>query len=419
MAPPGTLMDIPGEVGSAPRQPSRAPGVLHISANTALGGMERVALSIIRLMEPHGLRGVIACHRYGELASYARMEGFDVETCGFDWMQRTLKPGVLLRYAVNLRRESARIEAICREKDIRILQPHGHVSALYARKAALKLRIPMVLHVHDARPPTGFSRLAQRYFEPAVSRVVCVSEASARMMRDSGMPPEKVQVIHNSLSHPAYLGALPEPTPEVTGPGPHFGQVALIVPFKGQMVFLEAAKSLLRRLPTAQFYIIGPLCHPDHQDFLDELRRMADAPRLKGHVTFTGQREDVPRWVMAMDALVMASTIPEAFPSVVLEAMALGRRMVATNHGGQLEIIRDGETGLLVPPNDAEALAEALYDLATRPEDDPMGRLAMSDVRNRFGPERFVKQMTDVYSGLLAGGPAHSGGGPMHAAGRD
>ena len=377
-----------------------SPGILFINRNAVLGGIERIILTCMQQAKVHGFRPVLACPGNGPLPDHARAMGLDVEVCDFIWMQRTLDPRDLARYALSMRRGGAQVERICRDRNIALLHPHGVVSPLYAVRAARTLRLPVLYHMHDAMTPNRFVRLATRYFRPSVTRVVCVSEASRRVAHGLGYSPDRTKVIYNGIS-PAFLGPLPEPASEVNGPGPHIGLVGLIVEFKGQHVMLEAAKRVLKQNPTAHFWIIGPLCHPDAQPYLDRLHAMAEDSPLKGHVTFTGPREDVPRWMVAMDVLVMASTLPEALPTVVIEAMALGRPVVATNIGGQLEIIQDRETGLLIPPDDPDALAGALLDILGRPDEDPMGERAAQDARARFTPDRFGIELASVYNQML------------------
>jgi glycosyltransferase involved in cell wall biosynthesis len=376
------------------------PGILLINRNAVMGGVERVMLTCMHEARKHGFRPVLACPDNGPFPEVAREQGFDVEVCKFDWMQRTLNPRRLAGYAFGVRREGAHVTRICRDYDISLLHPHGPVSALYAVDAARKLGLPVLYHVHDAQTPNRFIRFAMQYSIPVLTSIVCVSETSRRVAESLGIPPSDIQVIYNGVSQ-KFLELRPEPATEVTGPGPHIGIVGLIVGWKGQHVFLRAAERILKQYPTAHFWVVGPLCHPDDQPYLDRLHKMADHPPLKGHVTFTGERNDIPRWMTAMDVMVMASVKAEALPTVVLEALALGRKLVATNIGGQLEIIRDGETGLFVPPEDPDAMASAVNELLSAPPGDQMGERAAADIRVRFTPDRFGTDLAAVYSELI------------------
>lgn len=380
-----------------------APGILLVNRNATLGGVERVMLTCMAEARRHGFQPVLACPPDGPLPAHARDLGFEVAECDFIWMQRTKDPRRLARYARSMYRGGRQVARLCRRHNVRLLHPHGAVSPLYTVYAARKLNLPVLYHLHDAMPPNGFIRLATRYYGPVVRRVVCVSEASRKTALALGYPRERTEVVYNGISD-RFLGDIPPPAPDVSGPGPHFGIVGLIVELKGQHVLLQAARRILERYPHAHFWIVGPLCHPDDQPYLDRLHRMAEEPGLAGHVTFTGPREDVPRLMAAMDAMVMASILPEALPTVVIEAMALGRPVVATNIGGQLEIIRDGETGLFIPPEDPEAMARALLQIADGERRD-LGRRAAADARARFTPRRFGDDMARIYRELIGQRP--------------
>jgi glycosyltransferase involved in cell wall biosynthesis len=381
-----------------------APSILFINRNAVLGGVERVMVTCMLQAREHGFRPVLACPDNGPLPGYATDYGFDVEICAFDWMQRTINPYRLSRYALGLRREGLHVLEICTRQNVKLLYAHGAGSPLYAVHAAKTLDLPVLYHLHDAIAPNRFIRAAMAYCRPHISHVICVSEASRDLARTLCFSDSNTEVIYNGVST-AFLGAAPEPTPEITGPGPHIGIVGAIVELKGQHILLAAAERILQRAPSAHFWIIGSVCHPDDQHYLDRLHAIANRPSLNGHVTFTGSREDIPRWMVALDAVVMASTLPEALPTVVLEAMALGRRVVATNIGGQLEILRDGETGVLIPPGDPTAMADALLDVVNRPASDTMGDNAALEVRSRFTPERFGSELARVYNRLIPGAP--------------
>jgi glycosyltransferase involved in cell wall biosynthesis len=349
----------------------------------------------------HGYRPVLACPAEGRLPDEARGLGYEVVPTRVDRMRHSLNPATLVRYAVTWRRESRRIERICREQDIRLLHAHSPVSALYAAPAARRLKIPLVVHMHDAQPPKFTYRWATRYASPLTARFVCCTQCVRTMVEGMGIPREKTSVIYYGL-HPSFLGAKPDKSPEVTGDGPHIGLFGQVMAWKGQDVFLKAATRLAEKLPTAHFYIVGGLAFEDDRPYLERLEAMAAAPALKGRVTFTGFRPDVPRWMAAMDVVVHASVETEAFGLVIAEAMALNRRVVAADVGGPAEIIEDGVTGRLIPPAQPQALAEAILDLASRPANDGMVERAEASVRARFTPERYGEDLARLYSEVLS-----------------
>jgi L-malate glycosyltransferase len=174
-----------------------------------------------------------------------------------------------------------------------------------------------------------------------------------------------------------------------------FGVAGRMAPIKGYDIFLEAAANILKRLPHSVFVLAGdgPL--------KEELEKKAKSLEIAGRVRFTGFREDITDILKALDIFVISS-YHEGIPIVLLEAMALGKPVIATRVGGIPEVIEDGISGILVASGDAEALSEACLNIAR----DPDKRKAISEQ----APERIVKEflleqqvdrMLSAYQGLL------------------
>src|SRR5260370_1323528 len=144
--------------------------------------------------------------------------------------------------------------------------------------------------------------------------------------------------------------------------GPAVGLVANIRGSKGHAYFLEAARAVLAERPDARFLIVG-----DGIGF-DDVQRRVKEMGLEPCVVMTGFRRDVPEIMAALDVLVLPSLKSEAMSQVIPQALAVGTPVVGTTVGGTPELVRDGETGRLVPPADAAALAAAILDFLRDPE---------------------------------------------------
>jgi glycosyltransferase involved in cell wall biosynthesis len=150
--------------------------------------------------------------------------------------------------------------------------------------------------------------------------------------------------------------------------GPVVGVVGRIsMVRKGQDVFVAAAQQLAGAFPAARFVCIGD-AYPGNESYVDELRRRAESAGIGHRFDITGDIEDVAAATAALDIAVMPSVLPEAFGNVVMEAMCLGKPVIASTNGGGREQIEDGVTGYLVAPGDADALARALATLLSDPE---------------------------------------------------
>jgi glycosyltransferase involved in cell wall biosynthesis len=156
-----------------------------------------------------------------------------------------------------------------------------------------------------------------------------------------------------------------------------------------------------RRFPDARLVVAGGPQQAS-PEYVASLYRQADEPELTGKVVFAGQRTDVPRLMAACDVFALAP-LWEGFGLVFAEAMAAGRPVVATNVSGIPEVVEHGETGVLLPPRDADALAAALIRLCEDPgERRRMGSNGYQRVRRLFSADRMVDETIAVYREALA-----------------
>lgn len=184
---------------------------------------------------------------------------------------------------------------------------------------------------------------------------------------------------------------------------PIVGIVGRLQPWKGQMVFLEAARIVAERAPEVRFAVVGGALFATEASYADDLRARAEELGILDRVNFAGHQHDVYPWFDALDVAVHASRA-EPFGLVVVEAMALGKPLVASVPGGPAEIVEDGVSGLLVPHGEPELMANAITSIL---EDPPLAR-ALGEVAARratlFSEERMVDGFTELFQDVLARG---------------
>lgn len=176
--------------------------------------------------------------------------------------------------------------------------------------------------------------------------------------------------------------------------------VANLTPKKGHTHLLAAAKRVLERRPEARFLCVGqgPLA--------DELAAEAKRHHLNGQLVFTGFRADATTLMAASDVFVLSS-LHEGLPVSLLEAMALARPQVVTRVGGVPEVVVDGETGVLVDPENPAALADSILGVLGDPaRAQRMGEAARAHVRQQYGMGQMVKAVEAVYAGVIGAHPA-------------
>jgi glycosyltransferase involved in cell wall biosynthesis len=155
--------------------------------------------------------------------------------------------------------------------------------------------------------------------------------------------------------------------------------------WKGQHVFLRAAAELARRDIAARYLMVGGSVFGLDPNYANDLQRFARDAGIAGRVLFLGQRSDTNALMNACDVVVHASVEPEPWGLVLAEAMAAGRAVIGAAAGGPLEMIANGQTGLLTPPGDAAALAGAMESLFRQPE----LRRALGEAARQYAEEHF------------------------------
>jgi glycosyltransferase involved in cell wall biosynthesis len=280
---------------------------------------------------------------------------------------------------------------------------HLHLSwplgCRYVTTAALVARVPAVVattHLCSRVDEVRFARTKQYLRNAVIDRYIPVSLAMTGCLRDTlGIPAAKMRVIQNGIDIAAFRRECdPVLRASLTGGTnrPVVFTPARLHPGKGHLFLLDAAA----QIPDAVFVFAGE--GEERSRLLDRARQLQIADRVR----FLGDRQDVPALLACSDLFVLPS-LYEGLPMSILEAMAAGCPVVATSVGGIGEAVTDGETGLLVPPSDAGALAAAIRRVLS--DADFAGRLARAArvaVAEGFSSEAMVRRTAGLYEELLA-----------------
>ena len=251
--------------------------------------------------------------------------------------------------------------ALVRARGARILHVHGYAAADFGRLAARATGARLVLHEHFADPRMpGYQALADRLLSPYTHGAIAVSGSTREfLVQKRFVPPERVRLIWNGAPLEVFAPVRPEralalrrslglPDDALV-----FGTIGRLSTQKGHVFLLEAAARVLKSHRKARLLVVGD------GDLAAELRERARSLGIDGQTLFAGHRTDVPELLGVLDVFCIAS-LYEGTPLALFEAMAAGKAIVSTAVDGCREVLRDGETGLLVPPKDAAALAGAL-----------------------------------------------------------
>jgi len=354
---------------------------LHIdTARTWRGGQNQVLTTLMGL-RALGHRTMLVAHSDGELRQRAAE--------GLDLIPLAPKTEMDLSAAWRL----SRILKQLKPDIIHAHDPHGVAMAAIALSMSTQVAKPPLVAARRVDFHLRGNSLS-RWKYRQVDCFICASEAIRQMLVGDGVPSARTVTVHEGIdierverAEPANLHAdfwLPHQAPIV-------GNVAALVPHKGQRHLIDAAKMVVQQVPDARFVIAG------EGELRPALERQIKDYHLEKHVRLAGFRPDVLSVHKAFDIFVMSS-VTEGLGTSLLDAMAAGKPIVGTRTGGIPEVVANDETGLLVPPRDHEALAEAIIRLLNDAElRRGMGEAGRARARALFSAERMVQNTLNTY----------------------
>lgn len=267
--------------------------------------------------------------------------------------------------------------------------------------AAKLMGVPCVAHLRDfeeVHPVT-------RFYARQIDHHVAISGAIRDNLRQLGVPDERITIVHDAIDLSEFNKEV-ESTHlleefRIFPEQPRYAIFGRVVDWKGIREFLYAARYIVDRIPDAKGFVVGGQSDGS-EAFVQEMLNLAAELDLTDKVIFTGYRQDVAAMMKLMDVVVHASTSPEPFGMVIIEAMAMGKPVVATRGGGPLDIVIHGTTGFLVDMCDAEGLGLAVTTLLQTPElGKNMGALGRSRVEEFFANGLYAAKMEYIFKKLL------------------
>jgi len=367
--------------------------VVHIAGSFGVGGTERQLIVLLRGLDRSRWRPRVICFRKtGALLESIQRLGFDPIEIELESTLMTPNTALaILRVASRLRAEGAEV-----------VHCHDLYSVLLGVPAARLVGLPVIAsrrdlghHVTALQRP--FLRLALRSATMVLANAATVG---AHLERDDGIAASRIAIVPNGIDVAIFDAAarsLAAPAPVADGGPPTVLTIArMTYPAKGHDDLLRAAM-LVRRRADVRFVLVGD--GPREP----EVRRLAAELGIADHVHFLGRRADVPALIRRADVVCHPSRL-EGLPNAVMEAMAASRPIVATTAGGTPELVQDGIHGLLVPPQNPEALAEKILALlCDRARGEALGAAARQRIEGHFSVEALIGRVDSLYRKLLNG----------------
>lgn len=393
-----------------PNRAAKPATVLYFDHTAALGGGEIVLLHLVQHLDPAQYRPVVVLGSDGPLREELVKSGIETYVLPLAGSVVHTRKDNLNHSSLLRLRDIQRTVRYCRRLTALILRRHADIVHTNSLKADIiggiagrLARVPVLWHIHD--------RIEEDYLPPKVvrgfrwlcrivpHRLIGVSEAVLKTLRLTD--DSRATVVYNGVVEPHPIAKGEAMKTPLINRAPCLGIVGRISPWKGQHIFIQAAKQVRDRFPLARFQIIGSALF-DEEGYEAEVRALAASLQLDDCLEWTGFRRDVPALINKLDVLVHASTTGEPFGQVVVEGMIAAKPVVATDGGGVPEIVQHGETGLLVPMGDADALAEAAIQLLSNPEEArTMGQAGRQRVLDHFTIQHTVAKVQAVYGKLL------------------
>jgi glycosyltransferase involved in cell wall biosynthesis len=367
--------------------------VLHVRETSNIYGAETVILTLVKEQMKNGVEvGVVCLERSGKDSFSKRLKSMNVP------VYKIISKGKIdFKALIELKR-------VCDEFKPHIIHSHGYKSDFFLailKKIQTKRSI-LISTKHGWTGAHWRTKLYEiiddfilRYFDG----VVAVSNHIYLHLIKKGIPPSKIKVIHNGISLAAFNnGFIKFKLRKELGldnQSKLIGFIGRLSPEKGILYLLKVAMAMHRAKKNLYFVLVGdgPL--------RKEVEHYVNINGLNNRVFVLGRREDIEEILSDLDMVVLPS-IREGTPMILLEAMAMGKAIVATEVGGVKDIVKNLETGLLVRPYSCEALIDAItYLLENESFREEIGRRAFEVVKSRFSSEIMTKSYLDMYNELL------------------
>jgi glycosyltransferase involved in cell wall biosynthesis len=362
--------------------------VVHTEASTGWGGQELRILTEMEGMARRGHRLHLVAPANAQIVATARVRGLSVEALPIEWKRL---PGL-----VAMRRWLAR-HAI----EFDVINAHSSTDAWLAALARATLPgAPVLVRTRHLSTPVNRAPTTRWLYQRATAHIVVTGEAlKARLVRHNGYDPATITSVRTGIDLVRFRPRDRTAMRAQCGVDarPSVGIVATLRDWKGHDDLLEAWRELKPIIPGWQLVIIGD--GPRRAHLTQRVRELA----LDADVRFTGNQDDVPAWLACLDIAVLPSYGDEGVPQSLMQAAACGLPAVSTPVGAIAEAVVDGETGLLVPPRNPHALAQALATLMNdRAQRERMGRAAHAYAQTHFGIDAMLDAMEAIFDRAAA-----------------
>lgn len=376
--------------------------ILYLHAGAEMYGADKVLLELIKGLDKERFQAHVILPSDGVLVEALKEVGARVTVLDYPILRRKyFNPKGVLEYATSYNRYCKQIAAYAKKEGIDLV--HNNTTAvlegLYLKR---KLGLPLIWHVHEIIVrPKMISDLINYLMGRYADKIITVSKAVAHHVKQSPfVKKDQVEVIYNGVDNAVYHPLDQKQVRNQFGISPDalvIGMVGRVNAWKGQGDFLEAVVPLLKKHPKALAFLVGSAFEGEEwrvKELKERINNLSVASQIK-RMDYYKQTTDLYN---LFDVFVLPSTSPDPLPTVVLEAMACGKPVVAYRHGGVCEMVADGKNGLLARVNDPSDLSKKIENLLTDPTlQKEMGQASLKRQEHLFSLKSYIKHFSDLY----------------------
>jgi len=373
--------------------------ILHSSSD--LYGASNVLLNVIKVLKNNGNTPIVVLSEEGPLVDKLRNQQVEVHIIRLGILRRKYfsLPGIINRLSV-LKKANKLLQNLVKERNIKLVYSHT-TAVLVGAIVARRLKLKHIWHVLEiTTKPLIFVRTMGWLLNKYSTSVITASDAVKNHWKQ-WVDPAKLKTIYNGLDCTPFAdkkGTLKAEL-NISDQTILVGMIGRVHFWKGQDYFIKIAAELLKLNANIKFVMVGD-AFPGYEYLYAQNQQVIDENGINNMIYNLGYREDIINIMNSLDVFVLPSVLPDPFPTVVLEAMAAGKAVVATRQGGAQEMIEDGDSGLLIPIDQAFEAAKTMLPLINSiNERERMGKNAASRIRAQFSANSFELAILETFTG--------------------
>jgi glycosyltransferase involved in cell wall biosynthesis len=369
-------------------------------------GASHALLQTIKRVQTVGIKPLVVIPDSADGRAMFPQSKFEVIYLNMLRPRRTWNPVTQARYSLGFPATLSRLRQIIRQRNVDLVH-FNEITDFIAGMAARSCAVPCVCHVRSDCPPNPYRSLLLSTLRRTTDAIVVPSKSTAAWIASAEADlTARIRLVYDYAfdtsdylspqSGSTFRQELGIPRDEVL-----VVLVSKLVTHKGHLCFIQAAEKVLKNSRGVHFVIIGgPV--PGREAEASAIRRLAERLSPAPSLRFVGPRLDLPAIYAASDVAVHCPVFPDTYPTVVLLPMLLGKAVIGSNIGGIPEQIEHNRTGILVPPDDPDALAHAIVGLLRDPTGRArLGSAAMSAIRSGLAPETQGRILAELYADVM------------------